>query len=341
MDDKLLSEIQNGQLADQLAEARAERDRVRARADRQALELAELRNLLDLHDAVTAAKPRPPKWLAPKKSGGQKAIVCTILSDLHFDEVVRPEEVQGLNEFNREIAEERLEAYFQNVVKVSKHYLSGVDYEGMVLCLGGDMFSGLLHDLQETNDDTLFGSLLRLSELLTAGLVLLASEFSRVHVPVVVGNHGRLTRKPRTKRRARDNADWLLGHMVARAVNDERVTFDIPDSPDCRFDVYGTRFLLTHGDQTKGGGGIGGIWPPIKRMVAKKRAQYVADPFDVVVMGHWHQLTWGGDFIVNGALKGFDEYAMVSAFAPERPQQALWLVTPEHGITVQAPVFGE
>lgn len=326
---------------DRVAELRHERDRQKARADRLALEVAELRRLLDFHDAVAAANPRPPKWLTPKRrKGDHRAIVCTVLSDLHFDEVVNPAEVNGLNEYDRDIAETRLTNYFTGVVKVARHQMAGVEIEGAVLCLAGDMFSGLLHDLQETNEDTLFGSVLRLSELLTAGIRLLAGEFGRVHVPVVVGNHGRLTRKPRTKHRARDNADWLVAHLLRRAVNDDRVTFDIPDAADVRFDVYGTRFLLTHGDQTKGGGGIGGIWPPIKRMVAQKQRQYAADPFDVVVMGHWHQLTWGGDFISNGSLKGFDEFALVSRFPPERPQQALWLTTPEHGITVQAPIFG-
>jgi len=334
-------EVSAGALEDRLAELRAERDRHKARAERQALELVELRKLLDFHDAVTQAKPRPPKWLAPKKKGGHKATVVTVLSDVHFDEVVNPAEVQGLNAYDRDIAEQRLTSYFLNVVKVSRDYLAGVEYDGAVLCLGGDMFSGLLHDLQETNADTLFGSLLRLSELLSAGVRLLAEEFGNVHVPVVVGNHGRLTRKPRTKNRARDNADWLLGHMVARHIQDDRVTFDIPDSADVRFDVYRTRFLLTHGDQTKGGGGIGGIWPPIKRMVQQKRTQYAHNPFDVLLCGHWHQLVWGGDFVVNGSLKGFDEYALLSRFPPERPQQALFLVTPDNGITFQAPVFGE
>lgn len=338
-DDDLLAELVAD---DRLAEMRAERDRHKARADRQALELAELRKLLDLHDAVAAAKPRPPKWMAPKKRGKHKAIVCTILSDLHFDEVVNPAEVNGLNEFNRDIAEARLTAYFMNVVKVCRDYLSGVEYDGAVVCLGGDLLSGIIHqELQESNEDTLFGSLLRLSELLAAGLLLLAGEFGSIHVPVVVGNHGRLTRKPRTKHRAQDNGDWILGHLVRRAVNDPRVTFNITDAADCRFDVYGTRFLLTHGDQARGGGGYIGVLGPLRRLTTEKRKQYAHDPFDVLVCGHYHQLIWGGDFICNGSLKSFDEFSLVSRFPYERPQQALWLVTPDNGITFQAPVFGE
>jgi len=42
---------------------------------------------------------------------------------------------------------------------------------------------------------------------------------------------------------------------------------------------------------------------------------------------------------VNGSLKGYDEYAYVSNFSYEPPQQALAIVVPEKGITIQAPVF--
>ena len=67
----------------------------------------------------------------------------------------------------------------------------------------------------------------------------------------------------------------------------------------------------------------------------------VREHFDTVVMGHWHQLIMAPSqgLIVNGALKGLDEYAAISNFAPERPQQALWVTTPEHGVTFTAPVF--
>jgi hypothetical protein len=145
----------------------------------------------------------------------------------------------------------------------------------------------------------------------------------------VVGNHGRMTMKPRAKFRARDNADWMLAHMVRR-ITEPRITHIIPESADCIVPVYNTVHLLTHGDQVHGGGGIGGIWPPIKRLQARKQ---IASPHDVICMGHWHQLVAApsAGIIVNGSGKGYDEFAYTNAFEPEPPQQALWLVTPERG----------
>ena len=42
--------------------------------------------------------------------------------------------------------------------------------------------------------------------------------------------------------------------------------------------------------------------------------------------------------IVNGSLKGYDEYAYNNNFGFEPPQQALWLTHPKHGITFRMPV---
>jgi hypothetical protein len=79
------------------------------------------------------------------------------------------------------------------------------------------------------------------------------------------------------------------------------------------------------------------------RLAARKRARYdaVGQPFDLMVCGHWHQLVYGPDFIVNGSLKGWDEYAAVSNFSYEVPQQAAWLMVPGHGKTWTAPIFSQ
>lgn len=329
----------------------SESDRLRAKIEAQAVEIgslkrtvASLRTDADTYEKVTEASKRalsPPTWLKPKKrNAAHVGTVCTVLSDCHFDEVVNPSEIDGRNAYDRDIATQRLERFFTNTVKVSRDYLQGVDFDGAVLFLGGDLVSGTIHEeITQSNEAYAPETALHWADPLAAGIALLADEFGKVHVPCVSGNHGRLTRKPRSKGRTRDNWDWLIAQLLAKHfASDERVTFQIPDATDALVQVYDTTFLLTHGDQVGGGGGIGGIWPPIMRMVAKKRTRW---DFDTLVCGHWHQLIQAPEqgLIVNGSLKGFDEYAAVSAFAPERAQQALWVTTPEHGVTFQAPIL--
>jgi hypothetical protein len=101
--------------------------------------------------------------------------------------------------------------------------------------------------------------------------------------------------------------------------------------------------MLTHGDSFKGGSGISGPLLPWMRGDAKTRKQYGALglPYDVLVMGHWHQLRYLGQIIVNGSLVGFNEYALKSRFDYEPPQQALWLTHPTRGLTFQEAVFAD
>lgn len=341
-------------------------DALLASADKRTAELEQLRkaHAQALHDADVAnearrraerelsvmlrldakAPSKPPTWMAsPRKAKPHRGTPWLLLSDLHFDEVVDAAQVGGVNAYDRRIAEMRLRSTIEHTIKVCRDFWSGIEYDGIVAPLAGDLFAGDIHDeLKLTNADMIMGSVLHWADQLAAGISLLADEFGKVHVPVVVGNHGRTTRKPMAKFRARTNWDWFTGHLIAREFrNDPRVTFDISESADCLVKSYGHTVCITHGDQVTGGQGIGGIWPPIMRLDARKRARYaaVAQPYDLLVMGHWHQLTWGPSFIINGSLVGYDEYAAVSNFGYQAPAQALWLMTPEHGRTWMAPIL--
>ena len=53
--------------------------------------------------------------------------------------------------------------------------------------------------------------------------------------------------------------------------------------------------------------------------------------YDTMILGHFHQYLVIPGVIVNGSLKGYDEYAYVSNFGFETPRQAFWVTTPEHG----------
>lgn len=284
---------------------------------------------------VDSAPLAPPEWIvAPKATTKSRLVIPTaFLSDPHFDEVVFPTQVNGVNAYNRQIAEERLEQFFKSTVKVGKQFISGLNYPGLCLPLGGDMFSGNIHEeLKETNEGTLCESILYWINPMVSGIRLLAEEYGKLYIPCVVGNHTRLTRKPINKGRVRDNIDWLFYHILARELSsDKRVQFNISESPDLNYKLYQTRYCLTHGDQFRGGGGISGVFAPLLIGDSRKRKKATAtnQNYDYLVMGHWHQLMSARGVIINGSLKGYDEYAFNNNFDYEPPQQAFWLTSAE------------
>lgn len=307
----------------------------------------ELREALDRVDRLerlveyTGRGLRVPKWLtATTKKADKAATVVSILSDTHFDEEVNASELGGRNCYSRDIAEMRLRKYFEQLVRLPRDYLTGMTFDGLCLLLGGDIVSGDIHDeLTQTNADVMLGTVLHWTEQLAAGIEMVAGEMGRVHIASVAGNHGRRTRKPRMKQRTRDNFDWLISQLLARHfAKDERITFQIPDGTDALVQIHDTRFLLTHGDQVGGGGGIGGHWPPLMRLIAKKRTRHV---FDSLLCGHWHSLIMSANqgLVVNGSLKGEDEHSAIMGYTPEPAQQALFTVAPGKGVTFSAPIF--
>ena len=284
-----------------------------------------------------------PEWTRrPRSKKPRQAMPVAFLSDCHFDERVFPEQVGWVNGYDREIAEARLERFFRNAAELALDYLHGLDYPGITLPMGGDMFSGNIHDeLKQTNEGTIMDSVLHWLGPVEAGIKLLANAFGHVFIPVVVGNHPRNTPKPVHKMKVRDNFDWLFARLLERNLaGDKRVTFQVSESSDCQFNIFSTRFLLTHGDQFRGGSGIAGLLSPMMIGDARKRkrAQAVGKAYDYLIMGHWHQLTHARGVVINGSICGYNEYAYDANFDFEKPRQAFWLVDPDQGLTVFAPI---
>lgn len=293
---------------------------------------------------LAEAPLNPPDWLlTPKKvRSGVIGVPTLFASDLHWGEVVDPKQINGVNSFDIEIAQRRARRLIERAVALLRQHMVNPNYPGIVFALGGDMVSGDIHEeLSETNELQMMPALIDLFGVLSWCIATLADEFGRVFIPCVTGNHGRNTKKPRAKGRNYSNFDWLLYNFLAkRFESDSRVTFMIPNGPDAHFTIYGHRYCMTHGDQFRGGDGMIGALGPILRGDHKKRTMkgQIDMEYDTLMMGHWHQLIQLMRVIVNGSLKGYDEYAASNNFGFEIPRQGLWITHPEHGITFSMPV---
>lgn len=287
----------------------------------------------------------PPKWLDVKSSGANTGVPTLLASDWHFDEVVDPRQINGVNAFNRPIALKRIKRLFTKTVDLLVHHMAKPKYDYFVLDLGGDMLSGNIHEeLRETNETPVSLSMLALMDALVAGIDLLLTHFPRMVVNCVPGNHGRWDKKSRAKNRVYETYEWILYQFLAKHYGGNKdVHFNVADGADLPYTIYRTRYLLTHGDQFKGGSGIAGALSPLMLGDARKRKRAIAidQPFDYMVLGHWHQYIMAKGIIVNGSLKGADEYSFQSNFDYEPPIQALWVTHPVWGITARWPVFLE
>lgn len=278
-------------------------------------------------------------WIKGSKNsqgGTVNGIPTLFLSDWHFDEVVSAAQVRYMNEYNRDIAEKRLQFTFTKAIDLLKNHLVSPKYEGIICPLGGDLVSGNIHEeLSETNEEVINKTIIHWADQVASGIGLLADEFGKVFVPCVVGNHGRHHKKPRAKNYVTDNYEWIMYHIIARSFKgDSRVSFMIPESEDAFYEVYGMRVCLSHGNQFRGGDGVGGIMVPIMRGLGKKQSREAAidKHISMMIIGHWHQYVHMRNLVINGAGKGYDEYAFKNNFAYEPPTQALWIHHKDRGV---------
>jgi len=298
--------------------------------------------IIQLTRSVSELEPLVWTLKAHKKSDSP-GVPTVFLSDLHWAEVVDPKQVNGVNEYNIEIANRRLKHLADRTIRLCEIISPKMDYPGVVVALGGDCYSGNIHDeLTATNEMNSMPAVLDLFSALSSFIECMLEKFEYVFVPCVAGNHGRNTRKTWAKDRHHTSFDWLTYCFLAKRFDkNPRVTFFIPDSTDAYYKIYNHRYLLNHGDSFRGGDGMVGPLGPVLRGDHKKRTRnsQIKMDYDTLMIGHFHTEVFTRRVIMNGSLVGFNEFAFRENFSFEPPAQQLWITHPRHGMTYRMPVL--
>lgn len=337
--------------ADELKEMvrlRDENSRLRKTLEASMRDQIDMEAIRQILGGMASADVEKPTWMIKEpKTGKTPHVPVTIWSDWHCGEVVSPTETNGINSFNIEVFETRVKRLVEKTIYLARNYGPG-NYPGIVVGLLGDFVSGALHpELMKSDEEEVIPSALRVRDTLVWALEALLDEFKYVYCPCTAGNHGRNTMKPQFKRQVFENFDWLIYQLLSRHFRTTKnIVFDIPESNEVHFAVFGQRYLAMHGDQlgVKGGDGIIGSAGPILRgsMKVGKQASAMGRDFDYLIMGHWHQPLWLPGVIVAGTLKGWDEYAQKALRAPPAiPSQPLWFCAPKQGIVSRLEIYLE
>lgn len=280
-----------------------------------------------------ASYKAPPQILAREKNSSQRELTAVVLaSDWHVEEPVDPESVAYRNEYNLEVADRRVERFFQGIIWNLDHQRASgkLSIRDLVLWLGGDLMTGYIHpELVESNLLSPTETVRWLLPRLRDGIATLLEHVDGLVVPCSFGNHGRTTDKPRISTGYSNSYEWLMYHSLADEFRKEkRVKFEITNSPHQYVQVYDKVLHFHHGDDVKYQGGIGGLSIPLLKAVPMwdlvKRA-------DVHNIGHHHQLMDYGRVVVNGSLIGYGPYSQRIRAAFENPGQMMYYMDKERG----------
>ena len=306
-----------------------------------------IRKLTPAFKSVPRARRTSP-W--PTKRS--KQIVVAPLSDTHVGDRVISEQLGGLNEYSIDIFNRRLFGWANSILQLVALRRTFAPIDTLIMPMLGDMISGDIHDeLARTNIDNCMGQMIRGANLIAQALMLISPHFVKVHIPCVVGNHGRFTRKPPMKDKYMD-WDYMLYQWVATFCrNQKNISFDISKSFVSSFRVFDKTVLIMHGDSITGAGSTQAILKAVNGMRSvfqyKKTAQnedtYIPAEFDSVMMGHFHKVDeydiGTGEIHICGTMKGVDEFAMQRLHVATRPKQILTYWHPTHGCVGKETIY--
>jgi len=321
---------------DPIEVARSTRANEKAKRDLKTEHSALLDENESLHKRIAelVKMQKAPEIIVYDRAASERydAIACAVASDWHIEEPVRKDSVHGLNEFSLDIARERSEAFFKNVLKLTDIMARDSKITTIYLAALGDFFSGWIHDELMANNSLAPGDAARhWRGLFAAGVDFLLRESPYLlEADFIPGNHGRMTHTMHFGNPTGTSLETFAYHSLAgRYENNPRVRFNVSQNAM----VYRTffekfRMRLIHGYETKYNGGVGGLTIPLRKAIAQWNNPIRAD---LTVMGHYHTLFDGGDFLVNGSLVGYNLYAQAIKASYEPAQQAFFLVHGRHG----------
>lgn len=276
-------------------------------------------------------------------SMGKETISISLLSDVHIEEVVLSDSVLGLNSFNPEIAQKRLNNYFVNLVKLVSHHQRNYSIKKHIIGLLGDIIGGFIHEeLKQTNSMTPLEAIAFAKTCLLSGFKYLQDNLDVEEIEVIccVGNHGRNTDKLQFANLTETSYEWFLYEdlrVMCEILKFDKFKFINPKSGFVIVQIFGEKYMFTHGNLGFSyKGGVGGIYVPFLRYFGK-----VAPTFGIkrIFFGHYHTTLDIKEGVGNGSVKGYDSYAISKGLPYEPPQQSMVLLNERKGFTNFQSIF--
>ena len=313
---------------------REENKRLRSAYGHEKKAHGELRETLtDLKLAVAHASPVRMAYRPEKKSDSPITHVLH-LTDLHYGEVTKKDEVDGFGEFNPDIAKRRLESLGQSILKKTQAQRHGYNVPHLHILGTADFISGdIHHELQVTNAFPCPVQATECGYALGALVAMFAPHFETITADMItLDNHGRLTHKYQSSEGGVNNWSYVVAKVMSQHVARlSNVRVNIHAKSSALVPIGPERYLIFHGHQMKGWAGkpYYGFdrrvaMEAVKRMGVKDQA------FTKLVFGHFHTATNEKDWQLGGSLSGTNTFDHANGRHCQAHQTS-WFVHPTHG----------
>lgn len=293
-----------------------------------------------LEERIIPLKPKGSVYI-PKRSPDVEETLVLHLSDGHHDQIILPEEVNGLENYNFLVSTRRGEVLVDSVIKFSQQTLCNFQFPKLVILAYGDHTSGTIHDAEKKSFfQNQFKNTLAIGQLHACMIRDLAPYFEEVEILYLPGNHGRRTPKKEYTDGAHNNWDYLVARLAEDYCGDlDNVVFHIPNAYSAILDINGFNFHVSHGDDISSS--MGQPWTGLRKR-HERMSPIHGNQIDYYACGHHHTRGDvegnGVEYLTNGSWPATDQYAYNKLGVAGTPSQLLHGVHPKRGVTWRLPV---
>jgi hypothetical protein len=341
--DQVLEHVASAEQLASDAELARLRSEIASYRNRYKAALAQIDRERERADAIGSLQGVRP--VALTKSGKARkrtkhdATAILMLSDVHCEERVLPETVNGENDYSLEVCQLRMAELEERFLECLEHERNQADIRRVLVWLGGDFITGHIHpDCAEVAQLSPMNATRWIAERLRGLIDSVAQHADQVIVCTNAGNHGRSTEKNRIATELDHSWEQLMYHTLAREEKNANVQWQIAEGHLGYVDLDGFLVRTTHGHSIRFAGGVYGLALPASKAIARWDAGRKAD---LTIFGHYHSWGWlrGARYVANGSVIGHSPYAERVA-SPERPCQGMAIIDHgRHEVTRAYPLF--
>jgi hypothetical protein len=335
-----LASVEQLQTDAELARLRSEVASLKGRYKAALAQIDRERERADAMSSLRGIKSSPlTKAVKGKKRAKHSATAVLMLSDVHCEERVLPETVNGENDYSLDVCQLRLAELEERFLDCLQHERNQADIDRVLIWLGGDFITGHIHpDCAEVAQLSPMNATRWIAERLRALVNTIAANVGSVIVCTNAGNHGRSTEKNRIATELDHSWEQMMYFTLAREETNTNVRWQIAEGHLGYVDLDGFLIRHCHGHAIRYAGGVYGLALPASKKIATWDAGRKAD---LTIFGHYHSWGWlrGARYIANGSVIGHSPYADRIA-SPERPCQGMAIIdSGRQEVTRAYPLF--
>ena len=244
-----------------------------------------------------------------QKVGERKSKYAILqLSDWHYGALCDSQ----WNFYDTSVAEQRAEQIIDKTIK----YIHDMRITDLVVEINGDMVEGVIHvGNRVASEESVIEQIINVSKLLARCINTLKPHVNSMKVVTTLGNHGRLTPHKKDQGDERENFEMLIPEFLRMSLDKDINIIASQGMDFVKYEIGERVICLAHGHHDK-------FNSAINNMVRI----YKVVP-DEVHLGHTHHASATNDsnihVVVNGSLKGADDFGIKSTRCVTKPSQNL------------------